>query len=89
MIFHIGRGKYVRDRDVVGVFDMDTATVSRHTRNFLSKKNKEKRVTAADVDIPRSFLLLREDGGRVVLSHISPRALVSRAGNPLPGDDEA
>ena len=87
MIFHIGRGKYVRERDVIGVFDMDTATVSRHTRRFLSQKTREKRVGAADVDIPRSFLLLKD--GDVLLSHISPRALVSRADSPLPSEDEA
>ncbi len=62
MILHIGNGKTVRRRDIIGIFDMDNVTVTAAGRAFLSRAQKEGRVSAADYDIPRSFLLC--DGER-------------------------
>ena len=40
MYLHIGNNKIVRTRDVIGIFDADTATVSKTTRAYLSEKEK-------------------------------------------------
>ena len=45
---------------MVGIFDMDTATVCVATRRFLSSKEKEGRVTSADGELPKAFLLLSD-----------------------------
>ena len=76
MILHIGNGNTVRERDIVGIFDLDNATVTALGRAFISRATKEKRVSYADADIPRSFILLTD--GKVVLSHISSSALFAR-----------
>ena len=76
MILHIGKGKSVKEREIIGIFDLDTATVTAVGRTFLSRATKEKKVSYADEDIPRSFLLL--DGDRVVLSSHSTSALYAR-----------
>lgn len=79
MILHIGNGKTVRQRDIIGIFDMDTASLSRTSRAFLSRAEKEGCVFAADADIPRSFVLCRTDGQKkIYLSHISPVSLCAR-----------
>ena len=44
MYLHLGQDTIVNERDIVGVFDLDNSTVSRHTRDFLSKAQKEGRV---------------------------------------------
>ena len=41
MFLHIGNGETVRRKDVIGIFDMDTATVSSLTRATLKKYEKE------------------------------------------------
>lgn len=88
MILHIGNGKTVRRRDIIGIFDMDNVTVTAAGRAFLSRAQKEGRVSVADYDIPRSFLLCggvvkgREKGpapDRIILSHISSTSLAARA----------
>ena len=41
MYIHIGNGVTVKRSDVIGVFDLDTSTVSAITRKFINKKEKE------------------------------------------------
>ncbi len=61
MLIHIGENKVVRAKDVVAVFDMDSATVSSVTRKMLSVAQKEKRVIPLGYDLPRSFILMRDN----------------------------
>ena len=61
MFVHIGENKTVRKKDIVAVFDLDTSTVSTHTRAFLSKAQKEKRVKTLGLDLPKSFVLMKDE----------------------------
>ena len=63
MYLHLGNGKYIKSSHVVGIFDMDTATVCVATRRFLSEGEKAGRVSSADGELPKAFLLLSD--GRV------------------------
>lgn len=60
MYLHLGNGKYVKKKDIVAVFDMDTATVCVATRRFLSEKEKVGKVTSADGELPKSFMILSD-----------------------------
>ena len=42
---------------VVGVFDLDTATVSKHTRDFLRRAQEAGAVVAAGEGLPQSFIV--------------------------------
>ena len=44
MYIHIGNGRSVRDKDIIGIFDLDTATVSQITKKFISKKHTPKSI---------------------------------------------
>ena len=80
MFIHIGNGKSVLKSDVIGIFDLDTATVSRTGKDFINKKEKEGLVEYDDTDLPRSFLLVEEGGKyKVKLSRISTLGLKERA----------
>jgi hypothetical protein len=79
MYLHIGNGKSVKQKDIIGIFDLDTATVSRITKDFINKRQKEGAVTYLDSDLPRAFILLDEKGKtRVRLSRISTSGLKVR-----------
>ena len=79
MYLHIGNGKSVKQKDLIGIFDLDTATVSRITKDFINKRQKEGAVTYLDSDLPRAFILLDEKGKtRVRLSRISTSGLKVR-----------
>ena len=61
MYVHIGENKVLRKSDIVFIFDLDSSTVSVHTRAFLKKAEKEGRVTMLGFDLPRSFVVTREN----------------------------
>ena len=86
MYLHLGQDTIVNERDIVGVFDLDNSTVSRHTRDFLSKAQKEGRVVNVSMELPKSFVVCRRDGRTTVyISQISPATLLRRASSLVGG----
>ena len=80
MYLHIGNKKSVRRDKIIGIFDLDTATVSNISKDFINRKQREGLVEYDDNDLPRSFVLYNEDGvSRVRLSRISSVGLKIRA----------
>ena len=43
MYLHLGESTIVRKKDIVGIFDLDTTTVMKSSRNYINKAEKEKR----------------------------------------------
>lgn len=79
MFLHAGNGKNIRESDIIGIFDMDNATISPVTRKFLNEEQKRKNVTSVAADIPKSFILYRKDGEvKVLFSTLSTSALIGR-----------
>lgn len=62
MYIPIGNDMEVRDRSIVGIFDMDNCTCSHRTREFLKKAEENGEVIPATDDLPKSFLLTNEYG---------------------------
>ena len=80
MFLHIGNKVSVKKKEVIGIFDLDNATVSKISREFISQNQKKGRVIYTDTDLPRSFVLLDEgDGFSIRLSRISSVGLKVRA----------
>ena len=50
MYLHIGNGVSVKKRDIIGIFDLDTSTVSKISREFINNANKEGIVSYTDLD---------------------------------------
>lgn len=62
MFLHIGNGSTVREREIIGIFDLDNASVSPITRRFLAMAEKRGEVAdSAGGGIPRSFVLSGEN----------------------------
>ena len=79
MYLHIGNKKSVKDDKIIGIFDLDTATVSNISKDFINRKQKLGLVEYDNADLPRSFVLYVEDGeSRVKLSRISTVGLKLR-----------
>lgn len=80
MYLHLGQGVVVRKEDVIGVFDMDNSTSSRHTRKFLKLCEDAGEVVDVSTDLPRVFALCasEEEGERIFLSQLSSQTLMKR-----------
>ena len=80
MYLHLGKGTVVRQDSIVAIFDLDITSQSHLTRKYLAAADKAGEVVNAAEDIPKSFLVCREDGKqRVYLSQMSVSTLLKRA----------
>ena len=68
MFLHLGRDVAVAEDSIIVVFDMDTATWSRHTRNYLTAAEKAGKVYVITDELPKSAVVCRENGDFVVVS---------------------
>jgi len=79
MFLHVGNNKNIRIKNVVGIFDMDNATISTVTRKYLTGKQKEGLVESAMEEIPKSFVLYLDGNQyRICFSQLSTSALMGR-----------
>lgn len=80
MYIHIGNDIMLRDKNIIGIFDLDSTTVSKRTRNFLSHAQKEKRIVNATYDLPKTFIVESEKRQchTVYLSQLSSGTLAKR-----------
>ena len=88
MYLHIGNGITVRKKSIIGIFDLDSSTISSVTKKYINKNEKEGKILYGDSDLPRTFILHDEikDGKKIYkikLSRISSQGLKIRA----EGDD--
>lgn len=82
MYVHLGEETVVKEEDIIGIFDLDSTTVSRHTRNFLTRTEKEKKIINVSYKLPKSFILCGKSKKdcRVYISQISSQTLLKRSG---------
>ena len=52
MYLHLGSSVSVPTEDIIGIFDLDNASVSRHTRAFLRAAEDEGMVLTAGEELP-------------------------------------
>ncbi len=76
MYFYLGNDAVADSREIIGVFDLDNASWSVHTRRFLSGAEKKGKLTLAAEDIPKSFVLTAD--GTVILTQPNTAVLARR-----------
>ena len=79
MYVGIGGDMAVRDRSIIGIFDLDNTTTSRHTRRFLSEAEQHGVVIDVSGELPKSFVLTQELGmERVYLTQFNTASIDRR-----------
>ena len=75
MYLHLGQDKVVNMDEIIGIFDLDTSTVSKSTRDYLAKAEKD-----GCTDLPKSFIVCigRDGKTHVYISQISSSTLLKR-----------
>ena len=81
MYLHLGEDTVVRKKDIIGIFDIENTSVSKHTKDFLARSEKGGRAVTVSYEMPRSFVVCKEQGGeeKVYISQISASTLKKRA----------
>ena len=65
MYLHAGNNRNLRTKNIIGIFDADTATVSAVTKKYISCAQAEGRVEFAAAELPKSFVLYRREPTRM------------------------
>ena len=80
MYIHLGRDYVLNDRDIIGIFDLETFKNSRPRGEFLNYAQKNGAVVSLSDELPQCYVLA--DGGlvdAVYLSELSSAAMRRRA----------
>jgi len=80
MYVHAGNNRIIRTKNIIGIFDMDTATMTVTTRDYLRVAEKSGEMVNIKEEIPKSFIVTVNDDGEdtVYVSQISTSALAGR-----------
>ncbi|MBR7131937.1 MAG: DUF370 domain-containing protein [Clostridia bacterium] len=80
MFVHLGQGRVVNEKDIIGIFDIESSTVVSNTRIFLNKAEKSGIVTNVSLEMPKSFIVCSDKlkRNRVYISQISSSVLSRR-----------
>ena len=54
MYLHMGQDFIVREQEIIGIFDIDTTSTGKRTREFLERAENEGAVVSMSNDIPKS-----------------------------------
>lgn len=80
MYIHLGQDTLVKKKDIIGIFDLDTATVSKRTRDYLSNAEKKGMVINVSTELPKSFIVCQhKNEKKIYISQISTATLLKRS----------
>jgi len=84
MYLHLGLDKVITYDEILGIFDLDNTTVSKSTRDYLSKAEKNGEVYNVCNDLPKSFVVCMDGGKKkVYITQISSATLLKRIQNKI------
>jgi len=79
MFLHLGEDYLINEKDIIGIFDLDTSSVGKATRKYLNLAEKENRLITVSDTLPRSFVVCSGFyGERTFLSNLSAATLKRR-----------
>lgn len=89
MFLHIGRDMIVRFDDIIGIFDIETTSISKISRKYLNP-SPDKEIVSVTQELPKSFIVCRSglknkktDKNKTIvyISQISSATLLKRLGS--------
>ena len=83
MYIHLGRDYVLNDRDIIGIFNLETTTVSPRGREFLNYAQKNGAVVSLSDDLPQWYVATDAPVHTVYLSELSSAAMKRRTEMPF------
>lgn len=86
MYLHLGEETVVKGKNIIGIFDIENTSISKHTKDFLARSEKNGRIFNVSYEMPKSFIVCRENrenSDTVYISQISAATLKKRVSRQL------
>ncbi len=82
MYIHLGNNVMLPTDEIIGIFDLESTSISKRTRDYLNKAEKAGKVITVSYDLPRSFVVAGKDKNnvKIYISQISSQTLLKRTG---------
>ncbi len=84
MFLKIGEDLVVRKKDIIGIFDFETSTLSKNTKKYLQNKEKRHMTVAISDQLPKAFVVVQKNkelDSKVFFTLVSSITLKKRAEN--------
>lgn len=80
MFLHLGNDRSVYYKNIIAIMDIENASTSKITKQYLSLVGRSKQVIYCSYDMPKSFIVTLDDDltERVYISSISSATLIQR-----------
>lgn len=80
MYKNLGNNTVIKEKEIIGIFDIDNTTVSSRTRKFLEIAQKESNIILTSNELPKSFVVISKGKrkNRVYISQLAPATLSKR-----------
>lgn len=79
MYLHLGNETVIKTENIVGIFDLENSSMSKHTKKYLKTVQKSNKVVNVSMELPKSFVVCIEDKKEIVyISQISTSTLLKR-----------
>lgn len=83
MFISLSSCKVVNSKNILGIFDLDTSTVKKVTRDFLKDHEKSNKIESLSDELPRSFVVCQGENKdtKIFLSPVNSTTLVKIKSN--------
>lgn len=79
MYLHLGKDTIVKYDDIIGIFDLDKATISERCKKYLSNKEKDSKIVYITQKLPKSFIVCMQGGKETIyISQLMSGTLLKR-----------
>ncbi len=80
MYLYLGEKKVINEKEIIGIFDLETTSIQKNTRDFLSDATKNGRVENVSFDLPKSFVIAgNKKNWKLFVTQVSTQTLEKRA----------
>ncbi len=76
MFLHLGEDTVINSKEIIGIFDMDTSTVNKATRDYLNTAQKNNKIVYVNYDLPKSFVVTKN---KIFICPLNTSTLLKRA----------
>ncbi len=79
MYLNIGTEILIKEKDILGIFDLDNTTVSKATREYINTAEKNGEcITISYEELPKSFIVTTEENRKIYISPLNTSTIFKR-----------
>lgn len=73
----------IKTKNIIGIFDLDTTTISKKTRDFLKINQNKGNIINSTNDLPKSFIIYKNKDKKydIIINKLSSKIMINNVEN--------